>query len=186
MAENESLDLGKTPRWQTVYRAVGQGETSEQVARKARKSLYRTVRAVKKLIPFDRLLSAACNDPDSLADLIQRCGKGRDFAHLFQKVTEKGRAREDLLQDFLWTLCDRFLDQIAARAVPSEQWPNFPDLRRHLYEVREMLDDDIRRIAHKLAENSEWQPRVRPSRNGAVQDDTFAILKESLLGMPPE
>lgn len=187
MAENESLDLGKAPRWRKVYQSVGRGEPSEQIARKACESLHRTLRAVKKLIPFDQLLSAACNDPDALPDLIRQCSKGRDFARLFQEVAEKGRGRENLLQDYLWAVCDRFLDQIAARSVPSEQWSSVTDLRRHLYEVRELLGDDIRHIAQKLAENPDWTARIRPSKNGAAQEDrTLALLNESLLPVPPK
>lgn len=185
MAENESLDLGKTPRWQRVHHAILGGETSDQVADKARQSLYRTLRAVKKLIPFDQLLSAACNDPDALLDLIRQCGKGRQFARLFQDVADKGRGREGVLQDYLGTICDTYLEQIAPHSFPSERWLSVADLRRHLSEVRELLKDDIGRIAHKLAENPEWLPRMRPSRNGSgPKNSTHALLNESLLGVP--
>jgi hypothetical protein len=184
MAENESLDLGRTPRWQKVHRAVIGGEPSDQVADKARVSLYRTVRALKKLIPFDQLLSVACNDPDALLDAIRRCDKGHEFAQLFQVVAEKGQSREGLLQTYLWTLCDKYLDQIAAKSFPSEKWPSLPDLRCHLAEVREILKDDIDRIAHKMADNPDWRPRMRPSRNGSGSSTTQALLNESLLGVP--
>jgi len=184
MAENESLDLGQAPRWQRVHRAVMDGESSESVADKARSSLYRTLRALKNLIPFDQFVSAACGDPDALLDLTRRCGKGREFAHLFHVVAEKGMSKEDLLHAYLGTVCDRFLDQIAANSFPSAQWTNLPDLRCHLAEVREQLGADIDRIAHKLAEDPNWRPRMRPSRNGSTS--THDLLNESLLGVPRE
>lgn len=186
MAENESLDLGKAPRWRTVFTAVNRHETSEEVGEKARKSLYRTLRAVKKLIPFDQLLSASCNDPDRLPDLIRSCSKGRDFARLFQDVAQKGAGRETVLQDYLWALCDRFFDQIATRTISTDQWASVSDLHRHLAEVKECLCDDINLIAQKLAECPDWQIRMRPSRNGSVsQTATSALLNESLL-VPPK
>jgi len=185
MAENESLDLGKTPRWQRVHHALLNGETSEQVAVIAQESLYRTLQAVKKLIPFDQLLSAACNESDVLLDLIRQCGKGHEFARLFQEVADKGRGREGVLQDYLGTICDRFLEQIAPHLFPSERWHSIAELRLRLSEVRELLKDDIDRIAHKLAENPEWRPRMPPSHNGSgSKKSTHALLNESLLGVP--
>src|SRR5579875_1283282 len=139
MAENESLDLRRTPRWRTVFTAVKQHETTEEVVEKARQSLYRTMRAVKKLIPFDQLLSASCNDPDRLPGLIHSCSKGRDFARLFQSVVQKGAGKETVLQNYLSALCDRFLDQIATRTIPTGQWASVSDLHQHLAEVKDRL-----------------------------------------------
>jgi len=184
IAENESLELVKAPRWQRVHRAVMVNESIESVAQEAVISLYRTVRVIRKLIPFDQLLTAACNDPDALPALIHRCDKGREFAHLFQFVAEKGKIREDLLQAYFETVCDRFLDQIEANSFPSERWTNLPDLRCHFAQVRVILRDDIKRIAHKLADNSDWLPRVRPNRKGS--SSTQALLDESLLRVPRE
>jgi hypothetical protein len=100
------------------------------VGEKARKSLFKTLREVKKLIPFDQLLSAACNDPDNF------------------------------------------------RASP--------ELRPYLAEVKDCLGDDINRIAQRLAQCPDWQPRMRPNRNGSVhQTATSALLNESLL-VPPK
>ncbi len=183
MAENdELLDLEKTPRWQRVLHAIKQGEPIEQVTDKAVASLYLTVRALKKLIPIERLLSASCNDPDSLIDLIRQCGKGRDFARLFQ--ANKGQGRERVLQDYFWTICDKYLDQVAIHSFPSERWSSLADLHQHLSRVRESLGCHVDRIAHELAQNPDWQPRMRPSRNGSrSKNATQALLNESLLGV---
>jgi len=185
MAENESLDLGKSPRWQSVYRAVMDGEPSESVAQKTRACLCRTVRALKELIPFDRLLSAASN-PETLLDLARQCGKGRDFALLFHDiaVAENRMNKEGLLRTFFATICDRYLGQIEARAFPSERWTNLSDLRCHLAEVREfeLLTGEIDRFAHKLAENPDCRPRMRRRDNGSSA--THDLLNESLLGVP--
>jgi hypothetical protein len=156
------------------------------VGEKARNSLYLTLRKVRKLIPFDQLLSASCNDPDRLPDLIRSCSKGRDFARLFQDVAQKGAGRETVLQDYLWALCDRFLDQIATRTISTGQWASVPDLCQHLTEVKECLCDDINRIAQRLAECPDGQLRMRRSRSGSVsQTATSALLNESLL-VPPK
>jgi hypothetical protein len=181
MAENESLDLGRAPRWKRVHRSVMDGEPSESVADEARASLCRTVRAIMRLIPFDELLSAACDDPDALPDLIRGCGKGREFANRFLFVAEKGASREDVLHAYLETIYDGFLEQIAANSFPSQRWSNLPEFRRYLAEVRDLLAHEIDRIAHKMAEDPKWRPRVRPRRNGS--NSTHELLHESLLGV---
>lgn len=186
MAENESLDLRRTPRWRTVFTAVNQHETTEEVAEKARKSLYRTVRAVKKLIPFDQLLSASCNDPDRLSDLIRSCGRGLDYARLFQSVAQKGAGKETVLRNYLSALCDRFLDQVATQTIPSGQWVSVSDLHQHLAEVNDCLGDDIHHIAQRLSECPDGQLRMRHRRSGSVtQTATSALLNQSLL-VPPK
>lgn len=185
MAENESLDLAKAPRWRAVFNAVNGHETSEEVGEKARNSLYKTLRKVRKLIPFDQLLSASCNDPHRLPDLIRSCSKGRDFARLFQDVAQKGAGKETILQNYLWALCDRFLDQIATLTISTGQWASVSDLHQHLAEVKDRLGDPINHIAQRLAECPDGQLRMQHSKSGSVtQTATSALLNESLLGLP--
>jgi hypothetical protein len=180
MAENESLDLRKTPRWQRVHRLVLRGDPTESVVQEARVGLYRTVRAIIELIPFEPLFSAACTDSEALHDLTRRCRKGREYANLFHSVVEKGMSRENVLHAYFSTVCDTFLEQIAANSFPSERWTNLPDLRAHLAKVREQLTPDIDRIAHNLAEDPKWRPRMRPNRKTSSPTDD--LLNESLLG----
>ena len=112
MAENESLDLFKSRRWQTVLQLVLRRELSQVTANKARQCLHRTIRAVMKQIPLEALLSAACDAPHVLPEIIRQCKQGRDYARQFQDVAEAGAGREAILENYLWSVCDRFFDQI--------------------------------------------------------------------------
>lgn len=182
MAENESLDLGKAPRWQQVHRAVMNGEPTDAVVLKARKCLYRTLKALKKIIPLNELLTVACDNPNALRALTGRCGKGREFANLFSIVAVKGMSKKGILRAFIETICDRYFGQIEANSFPSAQWSNLPDLRCHLAKARELLAPDIDLIAHNLAEDTNCRLRIPRSRNGSSA--TNEILNESLLGVP--
>lgn len=181
MAENESLDLGKTPRWKRVHRAVINREPLDTVVQKARESLCRTLRNLMKIIPFDQLLSAACNDRDSVRDLIRQCNKGREFAQLFYVVSKPGMCRRDVCQACFDEICDEYIRQIESNSFPSEQWQNLPDLRHYLSEVREQLGYDTAKFSDNFTEDPNWRPRIPRSRNRSTA--TADLMKESLLSV---
>src|SRR5687767_12856298 len=117
MAESESLNLGRARRWQTVVQAVVDGASTKDLTELARKCLYRTLQAVRKQVPFDALLNAACNCPDTLPDLIRGCRLGRDYAQLFQQVASEGASREEILLAYQEAVCTNFFDQIRGQVV---------------------------------------------------------------------
>ena len=71
MAENEELDLGKSPRWRRVLSAVLDGKPAEEIAAVAVECLRRNVKALRKpgfwgrspQVPLADLLDAVGGDP---------------------------------------------------------------------------------------------------------------------------
>jgi hypothetical protein len=183
MAENESLNLGRSRRWQTVLQKVGQGGTTDEIATDARRCLYRTLKAVRKQIPFGALLDAACKDADALPDLIRECRQGRDYARLFQHVACEGASREEVLQDYQRALCDNFFDQIRGRVARSPTGEPSPAvIRERLNDVKETLGADFKCIASKLAENPEAKINMpRRERQQSRQERAKEMSAWSLL-----
>ncbi len=191
MAENESLDLGKSKRWRAVHQVVLDGLPTPRAARRALRSLFGTIRAVQKQfkehgVTLDQFLEAAqAGDRNTLSVLTKQC-KGHDFARLFLEVAESGIGRESLVEEYAWAVCDKFLDQIeyGVASVKQRRW--LPDIHRYLDEVRGLMEEDVHRLAGKLAEDADWLPKMRPGKaaNG-MADETAEKLGESLLALAP-
>jgi hypothetical protein len=192
MAENESLDLVDSRRWQTAGKAVRQGKSSQEVARTVERCLFGGWRAAlkelgKKEVPLKDFL-AARHDPNRLQELVKKA-KGHDYAVLLRDtaLAEQGVSDEAYLESCLWAVWEKMRDQIAQAVVPCDQWPAYPDLQTHLYEVREQIAAEVQGLAAKLAEAPARLPPRRPARDkSGEQDSTVAMLGESLLGMFPK
>jgi hypothetical protein len=182
MAESESLNLNRARRWQPVLQAAGDGTSADHLIVLARRCLYRTLRAVRKQVPFDALLVAACNCPDALPDLIRECKQGRDYARLFQRVAEKGATREALLAAYLREVCSSFLNQIHSRIACRRAFVESPaETRERLDGVRDALDGDYRRIATNLAADPEWKIAMPRSPRRSRAEQAQELLGQSLL-----
>lgn len=135
-------------------------------------------------VSLDQFLDAArAADRKILVALAKQC-KGHDYARLFLEVTEPGIGREPLLEEYAWAICDKFFDQIEFGVVSSNRGRRLPDLHRYLGEVRGLMEEDVHRLAAKLADDSDWLPRMRPVKaaNGKA-DNTAETLGESLLAI---
>jgi hypothetical protein len=183
MAESESLNLGRARRWQTVLRAAGDGASTEDLTMFARRCLYRTLSAVKKQIPLNDLVNAACQCPEALPELIRSCKMGRDYARLFQRVACPGASREEVLIAFQEAICTNFLDQIRGRLVGAQAVnESAVELRERLDGVKVALAGDIRRIASSLAANPEGKVTMPPGRRKRSRtDQARELLGEDLL-----
>jgi hypothetical protein len=89
MAENESLDLANSRRWQSAHHSVRQGKSSQEVAGKVERSLYGGLRAAfkefaKKGVSLKDFL-AARRDPHALHELVKKM-RGHDYAQLFEET----------------------------------------------------------------------------------------------------
>jgi hypothetical protein len=137
---------------------------------------------VRKQVPFDALLNAACNNPDTLPDLIRRCKQGRDYARLFQRVAEKGASREEVLVAYQREVCSDFLNQIHNRIACRRAFEESPaETRERLDGVRDALDGDYRRIARNLAADPEWKMAMPPSPRRSRAEQAQELLNQSLL-----
>ena len=182
MAENESLNLDRTRRWQPVLQAARDGANADELTQLARRCLVRTLQAVQKQIPFDALLNAACNNPDALPDLVRDCKLGRDYARLFQRVADKGASREQVLVAYQREVCSNFLNQIHNRTACRRSFEESPaESRERLDGVRDALDVDYRRIASNLAADPEWKITMPRGPGRTRTEQAQELLDQSLL-----
>jgi hypothetical protein len=183
MAENESLDLGKSHRWLKVFRAVEKGEHLETVVALLVDSLYRTLRRVQKQIPLAQLLVAAGTQAQTVNDLVKQC-KGHDFARLFSETLEPGASREATAQNFIQAILEKVSDQIVCRLVPSGRWPQMHEIVGFMYDVGRAVMPEVERIAERWSDDPHWTPRALPTATQPnVPDKTEALLEESILGL---
>lgn len=190
MAENESLDLADSRRWQLACHAIRQGKSSREVASRVVRGIYSGLRAAfkefaKKGVTVKDML-AARDDAHGMHGLVKKT-RGHDYAQLFAEtaLAEKGASDDAFLENYVWAICEKMFDQVAREVVPCENWDNFPDLNRHFNEVREEIARDVRRIADNLAKDPDWLPKRQGAKSGGSKvDDTLAMLDESLLGVP--
>ena len=183
MAENESLNLGRARRWQPVLQALAAGADMAEILKLVRRCLYQTLRAVRKQVPFDDLLKAACNSPDDLPALIRDCQIARDYARLFQQVACPGASRKDVLVAYQLAFCTSFLDQIRGRVVCSRTaGESAVEIRERLENVLEALGPDFHRIALNLAARPEWKIIMpRGNRPQSRTEQARELLGQSLL-----
>jgi hypothetical protein len=182
MAESESLNLDRARRWQPVLQASGDGASADDLTALARRCLYRTLQAVRKQVPFEALLDAACNNPDTLPDLIRGCNLGRDYARLFQRVADKGASREEVHVAYQREVCSNFLNQIHSRIACRRAFEEPPaETRKRLDAVRDNLDGDYRRIASNLAADPQWKIAMPRSPRRSRVEQAQELLGQSLL-----
>ncbi|MBI3467980.1 MAG: hypothetical protein HY000_33655 [Planctomycetes bacterium] len=181
--ENETLDLGKTPRWRIVDRAIQDDEAPGAIARKVGRCLCKTLKRVSKQLPLPRFFAAAeLGDLGALRRLV-RDYRQHPYARLFFEVAQGHPARdavalaEDILRQILW----KFLDQIAISSVGAKRIPRFSDCGGLIDEVLNIADPDIRYLARQIAENPGRVPRMPRRRNTEPEQLTEQMLGESLL-----
>jgi hypothetical protein len=192
MAENESLDLARTRRWQRVYRAIVGGQSAEQIADLAEVCLRQTINAIHKpvdrggppQVPLGDLLNALECGPKEVERIVQDC-KGHDFARLFQNSGLDTPCREVAAENFLLAIYDKYSDQIAMQCVQDGRY-TFARVRLKLDQIQSTLRPGIRQLAHQLAANPN-RPlrRSKSSKTETITStiNTESVLSESLLGL---
>jgi hypothetical protein len=173
LAENEKLDINISPRWQRVCRAFRQGESQVEMEQRMRRNLHAFVRRsirniAAKGVRLGEMLHVASACPGELPELLRRC-RQHDFACLIADNAEPEITKEELLQRTMNALWNRLADQIACELVPCTAWPNFTDCYERLDQLRNSVQADLERIANRLAQDPEWEPRVPPRRRVAAQ-----------------
>ncbi len=167
MAENESLDLGKSPRWRRVLRAVLDDKPADEVVASVSECLRLSVNALHSpasgygspQVPLADLFDAI-GDPREVDRLVRRCS-GHDYAQLFRDSTVDAKTREAASESFLNAICEKFFGQIEMEAVKP----------------------DLERFAQQLAANpGSLLRRSRRSGRSGTAVNTETVLNESLLG----
>jgi len=191
MAENESLDLGKSLRWRRVLNAVNDNKPQDQIASLVFLCLIKTVNALRKpvvggtspQIPLADMLNAVGQDHCEVERIVRRC-RGHDFALLFRDSTHGAASREVAAENFLSAICEKFFDQIEMQAVKADGQHTFRRVRSQLDQVQAHLRSDIKRSAQQLAANPNHtlrRPKSLRATEAAINNQS--ILKESLLGI---
>lgn len=188
MAENESLDLFKTRRWQRVYDAILKGRSASQLASLTYSCLRQTISALqKRILPngppqvvLDDLFDAV-GDRIKMRELV-RLHKGHDFAVLFHDSAICALTRENASESFLNAICDKYFDQIALLAIQNDHTQRFPRIRNQIEQAKAIMRPELENLAKQLAANP--SKRLRRSRKvESVAIDTHSLLGESLLGL---
>lgn len=187
MAENESLDLRQSPRWRKVYRVVADGVMPmDDLEEEFRKALYRTVReSIKQMrdcgVDFAEFLAAVESNADCLQGLVWQC-HSPEFAELLADQVPTDAPTREIIRAALDEMWERLAVQFEERLVEDEIFPNFPEARAHLEEIRTRLNCDLDRIAEKLATNPTRIPRKPPRRRRRNDgDDLQELLGQSLI-----
>jgi len=191
MAENESLDLSSphARRWDAVRDAAGKGAPWERVASLASKKLYDALRRVVKQFKrnnvtvgdFLRVRGA----PRMSRDLLRKT-QGHPYAESLISVLNSmpSSSETQCLEGWLRAVSERVFDQIGLKLLGTDHFPSTFECQRFFEQVSTKLEPDVKRIATRLVENPEWEPRRPSSRGVPKEDPTAEMLPMSVLGGP--
>lgn len=188
MAENESLDL-KSPhaqRWNAVRDIARKGGTCQKVVTITRKKLHEALRKVSKQFKRYGVNTADFIDgrgsPRSLRDLVRKTER-HPYAELLVAVLNSNPSASgaECLNQWGHAVLDTVFDQIGHSLTGTEHFPSVFEPRRLFQQVRHGLEGDIRRIAAKLNEKPDWEPRQAATKRVSKEDTTAEMLPMSLL-----
>jgi hypothetical protein len=180
MAENESLDLGRTTRWRRVLQSFERNDPVVETVYAARRALCQTVKSVREQIPLDDLIEAACGDRSRLSELIRQCQQGRQHAELIKRSVRPDMDRLTAYAVYLEAIGDRFFDQIAVAAPCPNKGLTAHDVQVRRVEVENQLRSEIDRLAKRINDDPACRIRV-PPRKGTATDETKELLNFSLV-----
>ncbi len=184
MAENETLDLKhvNSARWRKLRQLITDGETDEKILTEAEQCLYRTFKNVCKLIPVDRLLSAAAGQNGEIYDIVKGCRMARDYAQLFEREANQGLDRQPIMENVVRATLDNFLDGTEIEAVPSQRWRSFSALNQFYRGLNQLFDETIHKLAQKIVQHPDKPPSLPPLSKEAKEERRRELNKMSLLG----
>lgn len=190
MAENESLDLGSSPRMRVVFDAFRNGSSCPEVASKLEKALIGGLRNALKqfrekgVTLADLLKSRDC--PQAIRQLLRKV-QGHDYARLFAEVAAaSGPTEKDCVAGWIDGVLDKVTDQICHRVAGSEHYPTAEDVQTFAAVVRDHLHPVVERLVTKLAEDPDSLPRQAPTKGQVPVDATADLMNFSLLGAPSQ
>jgi hypothetical protein len=190
MAENESLDLGKSPRMRVVYDAYRNGASDDEVVGYVAKAVTRGFRnALKEFrakgVSLSELLKCR-NSPRPLQNLLRKL-QGHDYARLFVEVVAvSGPTDKDCLAGWIGSVVDKMTDQICHRVAGNDRFPTMEDALLSAAEIRGRLQPIVERLATKLAVEPDSLPRQSPAKGNGPVDATTNLMNFSLLGGPTQ
>lgn len=180
MAENETLDLwnDSSPRRKALLARVATGDPVESIAEDFVDDLYRGIRKLVKQGHLANLLAAG-NEVD-LHEAVRHSGT-HPFAWLFACLLGQDDPAAALHEALVWTV-ECILDRIELDVVDSQQWPDFDTFHEFRGELLARLDEPIRDLACKMADQPDKPPR-KPGTSATRKEEKHRELYElSLIG----
>jgi len=157
MAENESLDLDRSPRMRVVFDAVSNGASCQEVTSKLENALIGCLRKTlkqfqEKGVTLSDLLKSR-DFPQAFRQLLRKT-QGHDCARLFgDAAATAGPTETDCVADWIDAILGKMTDQICVRVAGSENWPTIADVQAFTSEVRDALTPVVERMVTKLVED---------------------------------
>ena len=190
MAENESLDLGSSPRMRVVFDAFRNGSSCPEVSSKLERALVGGLRKAlqqfreKGVTLADLLKSRDC--ALALNKLLRKV-QGHDYAqHFVDAAATCGPTERDCVAGWIDAVLDKMTHQICHRVAGSEHYPTIDEVQAFTAEVRDHLHPVVERLITKLADDPNWQPRRAPTKGQVPVDATADLMNFSLLGAPSQ
>ena len=188
MAENETLDLRTSRRWENLCRLIQSQASKEDILEEVKSCLTKTLQNIGKRIPLTDMLVAAEQDPESIRKLGKNCHEAKDFVNLLQVCAEQaangGADHDTVAEAFIWTIFDRFYDQICIKCVSAEGTHSFLELRQLGVSLRAELAPTVLELVGQLYHDTDHQTTtVRMPKMTAVQksEQQRKLLEMSIL-----
>lgn len=111
MAENETLDLRRSPRWRQARRLLENGASPAEIAQEMLHPLSAMLKRVAQLIPIGQLIKEALapdGDPNALRS---ECRDAADHAAAIILLARSHRTEAQLLESFCLHVATEFFDQ---------------------------------------------------------------------------
>jgi hypothetical protein len=191
MAENESLDLTSrhARRWNMVRDAAQKGGSCQEVASLTKKMFFKALRkTLREFVGYEVTTAdffASRGSPAVMRALVRQT-KNHDYAELLATVIDSypGAPPSECLDRWGHAILDKVFDQMALGLGGSQFFPSFFDTKSFFREVRNELQDDLTKVAVKLADDPHWKPIVRTKKGEPKNDPTASQLSVSLIGGP--
>jgi predicted HAD superfamily Cof-like phosphohydrolase len=175
MAENERLDVLKSPRWLRVMRFIASSPRDAAIAGRLVDAMYRTLRNAAKQIPLEELLKAAATRQPGFSDAIAQCR--HDFAEMIERVAADSHKDDaSIAERYVDAILDRYFDQMALTLVGQEAFPTFDSFCEQANVWKASIGPALKRLASNL--ESGQMPRV-PAQPAAVR----AAEREELMAL---
>ena len=188
MAENESLDLRSSRRWEYVLRKIIKGEPKNQVSQRILGTLQKAWQTTQKQLvkhgtSLEDLIDATVNGDDLSG--FYRQTRHHDYVKLFGIEQQSFDTAESLLQRVVGASLDRVLDQFRDRLVGSELCPNVGAWQAMRGDLVGPIRADVTAFAERPASRPSTAIRPIPIPAFADAAESPGLIHMSLVNHQP-
>jgi hypothetical protein len=161
MAENESLDVQKTRRWQSVWERIEIGASASDVADEFQSCLRKVFGRLFRLGFPLRAMLESFGDAPSLHEVVRECDGTRDYAQLLELAANQGGDPLSITEHWLDSVFHSLMDQFRLLAVPSAAYPTVGEFEAGRSKVRQALAPLFRDVGKQLLRDPDKTPAMR-------------------------